>query len=103
MVLRRGGKLVLKMGRGVPPYRKLTLAEAFDIATIPNALGRSSKREQRGGFMGCRRCRRPIVGSYEWGAGESLEILRAYCPTLSWHEVGMNGFELGLNFMWGSN
>ena len=29
------------MGRGVPPYRKLTLAEAFDIATIPNALGSS--------------------------------------------------------------
>ena len=41
-------------------------------------------------FMGCRRCRRPIVGSYERGAGESLEIVRAYCPTLSWHEVGMN-------------
>ena len=29
------------MGRGVPPYRKLTLAEAFDIATVPNALGSS--------------------------------------------------------------
>ena len=29
------------MGRGVPPNRKLTLAEAFDIATIPNALGSS--------------------------------------------------------------
>ena len=26
---------------GVPPYRKLTLAEAFDIATISNALGSS--------------------------------------------------------------
>ena len=59
-------------------------------------------RRWRGGFMGCRRCRRPIVGSYEWGAEESLEIVRAYCPTLSWHEVGMNCFELGLNFMWGS-
>ena len=33
--------LALKMGRGVPPYRKLTLAEAFDIATISNALGSS--------------------------------------------------------------
>ena len=29
------------MRGGVPPYRKLTLAEAFDIATIPNALGSS--------------------------------------------------------------
>ena len=37
------------MRGGVPPYRKLTLAEAFDIATVPNALGSSSKREQRGG------------------------------------------------------
>ena len=37
------------MRGGVPPYRKLTLAEAFDIATVPNALGTSSKREQRGG------------------------------------------------------
>ena len=35
---------------GVPPYRKLTLAEAFDKSTVPNALGSSSKREQRGGF-----------------------------------------------------
>ena len=26
---------------GVPPYRKLTLAEAFDIATVSNALGSS--------------------------------------------------------------
>ena len=34
---------------GVPPYRKLTLAEAFDKSTIPNASGSSSKREQRGG------------------------------------------------------
>ena len=82
--------LVFKMRCGVPPYRKLTLAEAFDKSTVPNALGSSSKREQRGGFMGCRRCRRPVVGSYEWGAGESWEIVRAYCPTLSWHEVGMN-------------
>ena len=41
-------------------------------------------------IMGCRRCRRPIVGSYEWGAGESLESVRAYCTILSWHEVGMN-------------
>ena len=37
----RGKTLVLKMRGGVPPYRKLTLAEAFDIATIPNALGSS--------------------------------------------------------------
>ena len=29
------------MRGGVPPYRKLTLAEAFDIATIPNAYGSS--------------------------------------------------------------
>ena len=27
---------------------------------------------------------------YEWGAGESWAIVRAYWPTLSWHEVGMN-------------
>ena len=37
-----GKTLVLNMGRGGPPlYRKLALAEAFDIATIPNALGSS--------------------------------------------------------------
>ena len=59
------------MRGGVPPYRKLTLAEAFDIATVPNAYGSSGKREQRGGFMDCRRCRRPIVGWYEWGELES--------------------------------
>ena len=76
------------MGEGVPPYRKLTLAEAFDKSMVPNALGSSSKREQRGGLMGSRRCRRPIVRWYEWGAGESWEILHAYCTTLSWHEVG---------------
>ena len=29
------------MRGGVPPYRKLTLAEAFDKATVPNALGSS--------------------------------------------------------------
>ena len=29
------------MRGGVPPYRKLTLAEAFDIATVSNALGSS--------------------------------------------------------------
>ena len=29
------------MGRGVPPYRKLTLAEAFDKATVYNAYGSS--------------------------------------------------------------
>ena len=33
--------LVLKLRGGVPPYRKLTLAEAFDIATVSNALGSS--------------------------------------------------------------
>ena len=37
----RGKTLVLKKGEGVPPYRKLTLAEAFDIATVPNAYGSS--------------------------------------------------------------
>ena len=37
----KGKTLVLKLCDGVPPYRKLTLAEAFDIATIPNALGSS--------------------------------------------------------------
>ena len=26
---------------GVPPYRKLTLAEAFDKGTVPNAYGSS--------------------------------------------------------------
>ena len=30
----KGKTLVLKMRGGVPPYRKLTLAEAFDIATV---------------------------------------------------------------------
>ena len=29
------------MGRGVPPYRKLPLAEAFDKGTVPNAYGSS--------------------------------------------------------------
>ena len=33
--------LIFEMGRGVPRYSKLTLAEAFDIATIYNALGSS--------------------------------------------------------------
>ena len=33
----KGKTLVLKMRCGVPPYRKLTLAEAFDIAAVPNA------------------------------------------------------------------
>ena len=36
-----------------PPYRKLTLAEAFDKGTIPNALGSLRQAgEQRGGFTG---------------------------------------------------
>ena len=33
-VFYEGKTLVLEFGRGVPPYRKLTLAEAFDIATV---------------------------------------------------------------------
>ena len=33
----KGETLVLKMRCGVPPYRKLTLAEAFDKSMIPNA------------------------------------------------------------------
>ena len=57
---------------------------------VKNAVTRSTEWRQRGGFMGCRRCRRPIVGWYEWGAAESWEIVRAYCTTLSWHEVGMH-------------
>ena len=34
----KGKTLVLKMGERVPPYRQLTLAEVFDIATVLNAL-----------------------------------------------------------------
>ena len=45
MVLQKGKTLVLKKGEGAPPYRKLTLGEAFDIATIPNALGSSMQAE----------------------------------------------------------
>ena len=28
-------------------------------------------------FMGCRRCRRPIAGWYDWGVRETCEIVRA--------------------------
>ena len=36
--------MILEIVAVVPPYSKLTIAEAFDIATIPNAC----KLEQRG-------------------------------------------------------
>ncbi len=43
------------MGRGEPPYRKLTLAEAFEslrLALFKTPKAAPSEREQRGGFIG---------------------------------------------------
>ena len=43
------------MGRGEPPYRKLTFAEAFErlrLARFQTPMPAPSKREQRGGFTG---------------------------------------------------
>ena len=54
------------------------------------------KLEQRGGFRGCRRCRRSIVGWYEWGAGESWDIVLTYSMILSCHEAGLTCSEVGL-------
>ena len=65
--------------------RPLSFAEALLHEVEPGF--NTPMRRWRGGFMGCRR---PIVGWYEWGVGESWEIVRAYCLTLRCHEVGMN-------------
>ena len=81
------------MGRGEPPYRKLTLAEAFErlrLARSKTPKAAPCKREQRGGFMGSRRCRRPIAGLCDWGAGELLGGVVPYWMSLSSYEATMS-------------
>ena len=43
-----------------------------------------------GGFMGSRRCRRPIAGLCDWGAGELLVGVVPYWMSLSSYEATMS-------------
>ena len=67
--------------------RPLSFAEALLNEVEPGF--NTPMRRWRGGFMGYRRCRRPIAGWYDWGARETWEIAPAHRMILIWHEVGM--------------
>ena len=59
------------MRGGLPPYRKLTLAEAFDIATVANAVGSSMQAgAARRIPVRLRESRRAALVGRGWGLGK---------------------------------
>ena len=81
---------------GVPPCRKLTLAEAFDIATVPNALG-SSLQAGAARRISVRFAEAAALPCVQNMRGAIIIILRLMLSLIRFRRVGGSAWEVKID------